>query len=194
MAYWDRLKRSVAPAETIVALAEAKAHLNVSHADDDELIETLIAAATGAIDGPNGIGIALITQEWRMSLDSLPASFTLPLGPVQTLDEITYSDAAGNEHTLAPASYRLDADSSPARVFCETPISPASVQPGTVKVAFTCGYGDLAEDVPIDLRHAVLMLVAHFYENREAATAQGLVAVPFGVSCILDRYRSLAVG
>ncbi len=46
------------------------------------------------------------------------------------------------------------------------------------------------EEVPADLRQAVLMLVGHFYENREA-TLVGISAdeVPLGVWDILNQHR-----
>ncbi|WP_011581224.1 MULTISPECIES: head-tail connector protein [Chelativorans] len=45
--------------------------------------------------------------------------------------------------------------------------------------------------VPADLKHAVKMLVGHFYENREA-TLVGVTAeeVPFGVWDIVNQHRA----
>lgn len=45
--------------------------------------------------------------------------------------------------------------------------------------------------VPADLRQAILMLVGHYYENREA-TLVGVSAeeVPYGVQSILDQHRA----
>lgn len=47
------------------------------------------------------------------------------------------------------------------------------------------------ESVPADLKQAVLMLVAHFYENREA-TLVGVSAeeIPFGVWDIINQHRA----
>ncbi|MBB3289905.1 MULTISPECIES: head-tail connector protein [unclassified Rhizobium] len=46
-------------------------------------------------------------------------------------------------------------------------------------------------DVPFDIKNAVLMLAAHWYENREASvigvTAQSL---PFGVQDVVREYRN----
>lgn len=45
--------------------------------------------------------------------------------------------------------------------------------------------------VPADLKQAVLMVVGHFYENREASLI-GISAeeVPFGVRDIIDQHRA----
>lgn len=49
------------------------------------------------------------------------------------------------------------------------------------------------EEVPADLKQAVLMLVAHFYENREA-TVVGVSAdeVPLGIWDIVNQHREWA--
>lgn len=54
---------------------------------------------------------------------------------------------------------------------------------------------DYPETVPADLRHAVLMLVAHFYENREA-TLVGVNAqeTPHGVWAIINEHRNWSFG
>ena len=71
-------------------------------------------------------------------------------------------------------------------------------QPGKaangVEIDFTAGYGALATDVPAPLREALLLLIAHWYENREPiavgapemlvpGTVAQLIA-PFQVKCI----------
>jgi len=48
-----------------------------------------------------------------------------------------------------------------------------------------------ASPLPPALHHAILMLVAHFYENREAVVVDGgAQVVPFGVSRLIAPYRS----
>jgi uncharacterized phage protein (predicted DNA packaging) len=39
------------------------------------------------------------------------------------------------------------------------------------------------------IRHALLMLVAHWYENREASTETALQTVPMGVDMLLGNER-----
>ncbi|MDO1559820.1 head-tail connector protein [Brevundimonas sp. 2R-24] len=191
---WNRLTRVEAPAEPLLTTAEAKAQLRVTHDEDDALIDGLISTATAFIEGPNGCGLAPLTQTWRLSLDGFPAGpITLPLSPVQAVEAITYTDEAGESRTLA--AYAFDADVQPGKVWPAYQASwpAARLAPGSVKVTFTTGYGD-ASDVPADLKHAALMLVGHLYENREATAAVALSEVPMGVEAILSRYRALPVG
>lgn len=54
---------------------------------------------------------------------------------------------------------------------------------------FAATFGGAGQDpVPDELRQAVLMLAAHWYENREA-TAEVLREPPFGVTEILREFR-----
>jgi uncharacterized phiE125 gp8 family phage protein len=185
---WNRLTRVAAPENRLLTISELHDHLNVTFDDHDDYIEGLADVATAHIEGPEGIGLALLTQTWCLSIDRLPRSFSIPLGPVQSVDSITYRDEAGDEHTVDPVTLNVDIRRDGARVHCAAPVS--NPLPGSVKVTFTTGFGDDSADVPADLRHAAKLLVGHFYENREATSTVELSTVPFGVECILNRYRS----
>lgn len=183
---WLRLVRTVAPANPVITLVEAKRHCRVDHADDDTYLTELVEVATAAIEGPNGIGIALMPQTWRLSLDYFPCEISIPLGPVTEVSSIAYTDANGDAATVA--SFRKDLDSSPVKVWParDTAWPAITCEPGAVKVTFACGFAT----VPADLKAAVKLLVGHFYEHREAVTTDlKAVDLPMGVAAILDRYH-----
>lgn len=48
---------------------------------------------------------------------------------------------------------------------------------------------EFSTPLPAAIRHAVLLTVSHFYNNREAVTAETLNAMPFGVNALLQPYR-----
>lgn len=50
-----------------------------------------------------------------------------------------------------------------------------------------------AEPLPPALHHATLMLVAHFYDNRHAATEDGVVVNPLGVSRLIAPYQRVSL-
>ena len=182
---WSRLVRTVAPASPVITLAEAKKHLRVFHDEDDADIADMVEAATSSIEGPNGIGIALMPQTWRLSLDYFPRQIIVPLGPVTDILDIEYVQEDGT--TGAVASWRTDLDSQPCRIWPRYDESwPVSrCEPGAVKVTFTAGY----DVVPFDLKAALKLIVGHLYEHREAVTTDAAKDLPMGVSPILERYR-----
>jgi len=189
--HWTNLVRTIQPTQHPISLAQAKAHLRVDHDEDDDLIEGLIATAVATIEGPTGAGLALLTQTWRQSFDRpCPGDgVTLPLGPIQAVTAVAYVDDEGSIQTLNDWSF--EPDIAPGRVYPAYGRSWPEMrsQPGALRVTYRVGYGDDPDDVPADLRHALLLLVGHYYEHREAAHPDDLKAIPFGASAILDRYR-----
>lgn len=183
---WTRLVRTVAPAAPVISLAEAKRHLRVLHDDDDADITELVEAATAAVEGPNGIGVALTPQTWRLSLDHFPCEIIIPLGPVTSISSIAYTDADGNPAIVG--TWRADLDQQPVRIWpARNAVWPSLVcEPGAVKVTFVCGY----TEAPADLKAGIKLLVGHFYEHREAVTTDlRAIDLPLGVGAILNRYR-----
>jgi uncharacterized phiE125 gp8 family phage protein len=69
------------------------------------------------------------------------------------------------------ADYFVDDKSEPGRVALAYNKSwpTLSLRPtNAVVVQFTAGYGDAADDVPQRVKQAMLLLIGHWYEHREA--------------------------
>lgn len=185
-----------APGTEPVTLIEAKAHLRVDSADDDTLINALIAAARQHIDGRDGwLGRALMTQTWDYTLDAFPSDdfIGLPLAPVQSITSIAYTDTDGASQTFSSGDYALgaDLDWSP-RVNLGYGKSWPSTRdiPDAVTVRFVAGYSTAA-DVPGPIKAALLMIIAHLYAHREAVIDKALSEVPMAVTSLLMPYRRM---
>jgi uncharacterized phiE125 gp8 family phage protein len=176
---FDRLYRTVAPDSLPVSVDEARAHLMVADDSQDDYIYGLIAAATAMIDGPHGIGIALLPQTYEYSLNGL-WPFTIPIYPVMSIDKIEWLDR--NEVAHSSTAFRVNRRCTHAIVRHDI---RGDILEESVVVTFTAGH----ETIPADLRQAILMLVGHFFENREATTTEKLEKVPHAVDTILARYR-----
>lgn len=180
------------PALEPVTLAEAKAHLRVDGTAEDALIQSLIITSRLHIEA--ALGLALVTQSWVYLLDRWPRSgrLTLPIRPVAAIAQIRVWDEAGSAQTLAPGDFLLDGHGVPPRL---VPVDAALLQAPTremngIEIAFTAGFGPAASDVPATIRHALLLLVAHWYEHREPVEiGAGASAVPAMVSELLGPYR-----
>lgn len=181
-------------AEALVSLETLKRWIAVDHSDDDALLGQMLRGAIARVDGPQGIGVAMLSQTWRKSLDRFTSCIHLPGSPVKAVSAVTYVDGAGETQTIPPEAYRIDVDSEPARL---TPAigfswpSAASV-PGAVKVDYLVGEEDAA-NVPGDLIDAIALIVAHRYKHREAASEKSAEALPLGVEWILNEHARCRV-
>lgn len=188
---WRGVTVLTKPASRPVTTATAKAWSRIEHAYDDTIIETMIDAAVAAIDGPSGVGVAMMQQTWRKTLDAFPTEILLPGWPIKSVSTITYIDPDGAEQTINGSTGALvDLGSEPVRV---RPLYgqswPATrAQIGAVKVDYLVGEASSA-DIDRALISAVLMLTAYRYERREAVAAETLGEIPLGVSDILNQYR-----
>lgn len=185
-----------APEVEPVTLAEAKLHLRVDNSTDDVLIEALITAARQFLETMARPQLAMITQTWQYIADKWPSSVGLELRPypLQSVDEISYTDEAGTEATFASSNYLVDTVSEPGRLRLRSSASWPSVtlqELNGLVVEFTAGFGDDGSAVPAPLRQALLLLVAHWYENREIALTTGATAseIPFTVRALMAPWR-----
>lgn len=152
-------------------LDAVKAHLRVDFSDEDAMILGYISAARELIE--NECSRALMTQTVELGLDDFPCyedRIRLPRGQLQAIQSFTYTDVDSVTHTMvAGTNYRLNQYSEPAEVVLPFNAVWPSVMLDTaapVIIRFTCGYVS-ADDVPVKVKQAMLMLIGDWYVNRE---------------------------
>lgn len=169
------------PASEPLDLATVKLHrrIDADISSDDALLTSLIVSSRQQAE--HRTGRALVTQQWRLGLDTFPAdSLELPLPPLQSVQSVTYLDINGTRQTLADTEYEVITDELVGRLVPaygkDWPACRA--HPGSVQVTFTCGYGD-ASAVPGSIKSWMLLAIGAWYENREAlATGQPVMELP----------------
>ena len=178
-----------------VLVEEAKNHLRVDIAEDDDLIDGYITTARQ--DMEEKYGVAFVTQTWDLYLDAFPGGSELAIGkwPLASVTSIKYTDEDGNESTYSSDDYLVDAVSQPGKVVLKSSSSwPSDTlqEVNAVVVRFVAGFGD-ATDVPRPVRQAVLLLVGDMYENREnTIIAQGVTIRPVAQAAemLMMNYRN----
>lgn len=184
------------PAAPVVSLAEAKKHLRAEDfTDDDAYIESLVAAATGTLDGPAGwLGRALVTQtlEWRGDYFGC-YDIELPYPPIASVSSVKYDDTNGTEQTVSSSDYRLVGQPNKPRVALAYGASWPSTraQDDAIRIRYVAGYG-AASAVPAPIKHAILLMVGELYEKREAAADAQHYELPFAVTRLLSTFRPLS--
>lgn len=188
------------PSGLFVSVDDVKAQAVVQTADDDTLLEAYIRAATRFAEDRTGRILLPTELEWRT--DNWREPICIPVSPIRDVTEVVYLDEDQAEQTLAPADwYQIDyAESIEIRftdAFSSPRLSDRLNQP--VRVRFVAGYdepdvsgsGDdpaLAQD-PMD-RLIVMILVAHWYQNREPVSIGDSVAdIPFSADALIAMRR-----
>lgn len=212
-----RAEVTTAPAAEPLSTAEAKSLCRVETGvtADDTLIDTLVTAARRNVE--KRTGLALIDQTVTQFLDAWPvaaggapaylpdegplalldagprgiAHVQLMGNPVQSVTSITTYDDADSGTVWASTNYQLSIQGSRARVSPRNGVAwPAAVRGmDAIKIIFVTGFGSAGSNVPEDIRRAIGLMVAHWYENREAASEGALQSIPVGVDALLEPYR-----
>lgn len=149
------------PADMPVTLDEAKAHCRVDGSEDDALITGLIAGAVGHLDGWTGVlGRCIMPQTWRVT-DSA-GEVVLP-----------FPDVTGATFGGQPIAVTQSA------------LGPVVTLAEYGDVTFTCA---MSERLLATAKVAILLLVGHWYANREAVAAN-MAEVDMAAAMLIDQMR-----
>ncbi|WP_419316974.1 head-tail connector protein [Caulobacter sp. ErkDOM-E] len=188
-----RLKRTVAPVGQAVTTADLKAQLRITHALEDTYLDGLIATAAAHFEGRDGwLNRALLTQTWIRTLSAFPAGgVDLPFPPLQSVTAVRYLDAGLVERLADPSLFYVNTGSEPGRIeLLPTAVFPSTAdRPDAVRIEFVCGYGTAA-DVPAQLKHAMKILAAGWYANREPVVVGAIVSeLPLSVQALASPFK-----
>lgn len=186
------LRRTIAPA-SLVTVQEVKSHSRIDGDNDDAYIASLAKAAQDALDGPSGMtGRALMTQTWKLTLGLMSGKsrLAIPVAPFQAVTTLKYYDADNVQQTADLADYIVFGDDDRAYVEPNTAWPAMYDRPDALELVFVAGYGN-RDAVPQSIVQACFLLIAHWYEHREAVTV-GAVAteVPLTVETLIGLDKS----
>ena len=181
-----------------VSVAEAKEHLRiVDTTEDDDYVGQLIDAATTWCE--DYCDRTFADKQYTVAFDDFFGTrIELPRPPVRlnavssgATVTISYVDTGGTTQTLTwsqsgTQQFRLDRDHVPALVYpLYLQVWPSvRLDDKSVQITYLAGYGGAA-NVPTPARHAIKMLVGHWYLTREAVGNAGQ-NVPMGVAALLE--------
>lgn len=186
-----------APLITPITLEEVKAQLRVEHDDDDTILTRLIDVAVAYTDVRGALGQAMITQKWAQWINSNPPqNVSLILGPVQSVTAVKYYDTDGVLQTDDVNNYQVFGTEFATVISPKDSFAwPVSQQRSdAIKIEYEIGYGDAITDVPQTIRHALMLLIGHWYDNREQTGADELSNIPFGYEEMLNLHRNCWYG
>jgi len=172
-----------------VTLADARLHLRINTGDTSEdaaIITPLITAAREYCE--NVTGRALAAQTIKAYPERFHRTLQLPREPIVSVSAVAYTDEDGVTTTMSASNYIVDTVGG-SIAFKEIPnFCPRVANP--IEITYSAGYTAL----PKAIRQAMLLLVGHWYENREAVvvgayTLFASVEVSMAVNSLLRQYK-----
>jgi len=182
-----RYVRVVAVVTVAASDFSADAVVSVGDTTEDNDLGRLISAAREYCE--KYTGKAWATQTIELYLDYWPDTIVLPCPPLQSVTSIKYKDSDGTETTLDTSLYIVDTDGWTGRIvpayntawptFTPYPVNP-------IKVRYVAGY----TAIPASLKQAMLLLIGHWYENREAVLIGSISkTIEFALNALLSQHR-----
>lgn len=182
---------ATAPSEEPVTLTDIKLHLRVTASTEDTLLNSLITTARERCEEVSFRSLVTRTVDIYLSTWPIGGVIQLPMPPVQSITSVTYTDVDGATGTVSASSYYLATARGSLVLKPGASWPTAELQPVEgIKVRYVAGYGAAAA-VPGWAKHAMRLLVAHWYMNREAITV-GTVGheTPEGAMALLMANRA----
>jgi uncharacterized phiE125 gp8 family phage protein len=180
-----RWSQATAPSFEPLSLAEAKAHLRVDVADEDTLISSLVSAARLYVEARTGR--MLPQRTFVVEFDGFPINgedIVLPFAPVSAVASMSYFDTEGTTRSMTVGTnYRLALGLHLPRIklpVLSTAWPDCANVSDAVSVSLTAGYSG-GNAVPEVIKHAMRLLVGHWYENREAVVT-GTISSDVGMT------------
>lgn len=188
------------PATPPVSLQEVKQHLRLvsgaeTYTAEDGPLQIYLDAAVALLDGWSGIlGRCLVTQSWRQDFDALAKTMRLPLFAAG-ITSIKVRNSSGQLSTVSSDDYSLKADylGSYVRLADDYNYPTDLAESQAILIEFTAGYG-VAAAVPANIKAAILLLVGHWYANREqVVTGISAASLPFAVEALIEPFRQVGI-
>jgi uncharacterized phiE125 gp8 family phage protein len=197
-----------APIDEPVSYDEASQHLRVDSTDDKDYILGLIGVAREYADSITGRSSALST--WKASAATWDDLFGIERdsfdfvrfqsGPVNAIKLFRtplvsvssvkyYAPDAGSMTTMSANDYRVITSTEPGQVQITGSLPAVEDRPDAIQITFVAGYS-LPRQSPQGLRHAIKMIVANLYENRQPVAFSSCNEIPFTLQTLLENQKT----
>lgn len=175
------VQRLEAPLSAVVDLDELRRHVRTDPGDSSMDQELSLMAHAAVREAEDFAQIALLAQKVRVTFESCPRAFTIPLPIAPLLDWSTVKVTAGG---IAFDDFSITTGQRPAIRFV------GSRPSGSVVIEYLAGWGDDAASIPEDLRLAVLDQAAAFFDARGPGDGKTVARSPH-FTRIVGRYRKV---
>ncbi|RVD13553.1 MAG: hypothetical protein EOS73_25485 [Mesorhizobium sp.] len=184
--------RTIAPESTAVSVDDVKLYCKTDSDIEDLMLTGLINATTSHMEMV--LGMALVTQTWRQDFGRF-GCLRLPKRPVAATGlVVAYRDVENVEQTLSDSIYQLLVDEAGPYLALAPDQQWPEIYSRVDAVSVTFVAGVAAAAVEPALKTALLLHIAHLYENREAVNVGNIVTMlPLGYEAIIWPFKKPGV-
>ena len=168
----------------IITAARAKDHLRIDYSDDDTMVSTLITVAQELVEKYCNLKFGV--QTWAAYWDYAHPLVHISKFGSKSLITFEKLNDSGVYETVPATDYQLESISNPMRVHMKT-YDTSTIQLNRYKLSFTTTISEAS--IPAYVEQAMLMIIAHLYENRQDAGYRRVHEAPMNSKYLLDRYR-----
>lgn len=163
-----------------VTLADVIAFCEIDGDVNPSFLNQLIQVAREHVETVTNL--ALITQRWQLALDDFPSDreIRLPKFPIAELTARAYM-ADGHIRHLVPIEVNEERGIVVLPTFHKSPPLRATQ---AIEIDYSVGFGSQPENVPQELRTAILRLIQHWRD--------GHIGQPAGISYMVHNFRRAA--
>lgn len=178
-----------APPVEPITLSMAKEFLRIDHDHEDALIADFITVARERVEAMARLSLIKRRRAYS-SAKSHTSRLCINHGPVKHIHKVSLVDGADNAVDIPLSELYINKRARPVSLETRRRIlfSDYASDPAAIVVELEAGYGTAPEDVPMQLRQAVLLLLAQHYEHRDEALTR---PVPMLVDALLMPYRTV---
>lgn len=155
--------------------AAKQCELNPDDADHQDHLNLLISAALNQWE--HDTDTFLMSQTVEITANSFDDPFPLVGRPIQSVSFVKYYDDNDTLQTVDSSTYSLDATRRQVRLKRLQTWPTHSDRWDAVVVRYVAGYAS-ADAVPAIAKQAMLLLVAHYFENRDMLMSEAMSAMP----------------
>ncbi len=155
------------PATEPLSLSEAKAQLSIASSDTshDAVVASLISEAREQWE--HDTSTVTCHQTVKVITDMMDDEVYLPRRPIASITHIKYYDTNNVLQTLSPTIYQLDKGRRSVRLAYDKDYPVTAVRWDAWQITYVCGYSADGALVPAIAKRAMLLLVGHYFENRD---------------------------
>lgn len=159
-----------------VTLGQVKEYCRIEDSSSDVMLMDFLRLAVEMVE--NIAGRKIISQKWKLSLDSFSEVIELPYPSLISVDSVKYFDSENQIQILSTDIYNVVGSGTVGSIAldCNASFPAIYSKPEAVEIEFTCGYSDV-EKVPECIKSAIYTVVWDMFNARGEGVSNQIKSV-----------------